>query len=705
MKLTPLAVDNLDLLHKIAEAGPETTFTGIAGDLGRDQSNVSKTVAKLRGEGVVAEGMALTEAGRAVTRMLAADGELQVAGEDVLRLPGQLVPDPDNERKHFAPGEIEEMMHSLLSRGQLQELTIRRDPAGGCDLIVYGERRWRGAGLAIERRLWAPDRPLRCRLISEADAHQLTLIRMAENLQRRDLHPLDEGAGYVKLRDRFGMKPAEIAAEVGRSPKHVADYIRLVEHLSETDQARMYLAPDHADHLNYAEARRIVQGMNARPKPAVDVDPTEALLLIEIGARAAAQPSRDALARGDGWTRIESAAAMLVSAAAASLAAKGLIETRAHRDVAYGYVRIAPDKAIDVRHWLAERGEPTMSLWSARVAVVGAGVTASLASSGRYATPWLNDPLPEPDPPPPSVPDAAPTAAHLAPPPAPAAAAPLSSTEGDDEAPVPDYLRRLAGPGADDPEPRSSTVAETTGEGDRAGAAGVVEGAQSPQSPADAPTFPELTPARQTMLAEIADKIAREPVKIAATGRHGARAYDFWHDADAQVLMHARLVRFGPAPNGDGQLVTLTQLGDEWCAFHAEPITAAGPYATPWLNPPNSSTVAKTTGEADRPPQADGGGGAAAAADTPHAFFAKPYIPPTWRVVCGNCEEDFHPPGVETDEIVDGPRFYVAGQLAEDVIDAELHAVPDAARLTCPHCQAELIPLAAEIYFIRRGAA
>ena len=88
-------------------------------------------------------------------------------------------------------------------------------------VLVAGERRWRAARLA------GPDpRPALVREgLSDEDALRLALI---ENLQRRDLDPLEEAEGYRRLRE-LGLKQAEVAAAVHRAPPTVANALRLLD--------------------------------------------------------------------------------------------------------------------------------------------------------------------------------------------------------------------------------------------------------------------------------------------------------------------------------------------------------------------------------------------------------------------------------------------------------------------------------------------
>ena len=133
-----------------------------------------------------------------------------------------------NPRKRFDDEELAELAASLRAHGVLEPLIVR--PAGGAAVapasaarfvLVAGERRWRAARLAGLARV-----PVLVREgLSDGDALRLALV---ENLQRRDLDPLEEAEGYRRLRE-LGLKQAEVATAVHRAPPTVANALRLLD--------------------------------------------------------------------------------------------------------------------------------------------------------------------------------------------------------------------------------------------------------------------------------------------------------------------------------------------------------------------------------------------------------------------------------------------------------------------------------------------
>jgi len=133
-----------------------------------------------------------------------------------------LRPNPRNPRRHFAETELEELAASMRERGIIQPIVVR--PVKGASNsyeIIAGERRWRAAqraGLHV-----VPIVPLD---VSDDEALQLAII---ENVQRADLNPLEEAAGYQSLGSEFEHSQDAIAKMVGKSRSHVANTLRLLK--------------------------------------------------------------------------------------------------------------------------------------------------------------------------------------------------------------------------------------------------------------------------------------------------------------------------------------------------------------------------------------------------------------------------------------------------------------------------------------------
>jgi len=131
-----------------------------------------------------------------------------------------LHPNPRNPRRLFADLELDELAASIRERGIIQPILVRT-ARGGPDSyeIIAGERRWRAA-----QRAGTHDVPI---VILEVDDREALELAIVENVQRTDLNPLEEAAGYQALTDEFGHNQDEIAKIVGKSRSHVANTVRL----------------------------------------------------------------------------------------------------------------------------------------------------------------------------------------------------------------------------------------------------------------------------------------------------------------------------------------------------------------------------------------------------------------------------------------------------------------------------------------------
>ncbi len=125
-------------------------------------------------------------------------------------------PNPEQPRRHFAEDKLAELAASILERGLLQPIVVRRRAEGGYQLLA-GERRFRAARLAGLDRLPAVVR-------EGGDALEIALI---ENLQREDLEPLEEAEALATLVERHGYSHREVADLLGKSRPYVSNTLAL----------------------------------------------------------------------------------------------------------------------------------------------------------------------------------------------------------------------------------------------------------------------------------------------------------------------------------------------------------------------------------------------------------------------------------------------------------------------------------------------
>jgi ParB family transcriptional regulator, chromosome partitioning protein len=130
----------------------------------------------------------------------------------------RITPSPFQPRRSFDEAKIEELAASIRNQGIIQPLVVR--PRGDGFELIAGERRWRAAMKAGLNKV-----PVVTRDASDHEALQLALV---ENLQREDLNPIEEAAGYRRLQEEFHWSQEEMAEKVSKSRPAIANSLRLL---------------------------------------------------------------------------------------------------------------------------------------------------------------------------------------------------------------------------------------------------------------------------------------------------------------------------------------------------------------------------------------------------------------------------------------------------------------------------------------------
>lgn len=143
---------------------------------------------------------------------------VQTAGLRMLPIE-RLKPHPKQPRKHFAAEGIAELADSIKLQGVLQPIIVRRE--GDDYQIVAGERRWRAATAAGLQEV-----PTIVKELSDTQTLQIALI---ENIQRRDLDPIEEADAYRRLITEHALTHDELAEAVGKNRVTITNSLRLLK--------------------------------------------------------------------------------------------------------------------------------------------------------------------------------------------------------------------------------------------------------------------------------------------------------------------------------------------------------------------------------------------------------------------------------------------------------------------------------------------
>lgn len=154
------------------------------------------------------------------TESEAADRDSLARGDHFVPIEN-IYPNPDQPRRTFDKDDLQELADSISVKGILQPLIVRKilNKSNSYE-IVAGERRWRASQLANLHEL-----PVLIREYSDDEVLEIAII---ENVQRADLNPVEEAAGYRQLMDRFGHTQEKMAEALSKSRSHIANLLRLL---------------------------------------------------------------------------------------------------------------------------------------------------------------------------------------------------------------------------------------------------------------------------------------------------------------------------------------------------------------------------------------------------------------------------------------------------------------------------------------------
>ena len=194
-------------------------------------------------------------------------------------------PNRKQPRKKFDEDDIQDLSDSIKLHGLIQPILVQ--DRGNHYEIIAGERRWRACKLAGLKEV-----PV---IIGDYTEREILEISLLENIQRKDLNPVEEAQGYKRLVEEFGLTQDQIAESLSKSRSAITNAIRLlklnpkvqemmVDELISAGHARALLAIEDPsiqeevaqrivdEKLNVRDVEKIVNALKkpVKPKPVTD---------------------------------------------------------------------------------------------------------------------------------------------------------------------------------------------------------------------------------------------------------------------------------------------------------------------------------------------------------------------------------------------------------------------------------------------------
>ena len=156
--------------------------------------------------------------GRGLSSLIG-DSELNVSNNKISI--SSIVPNKNQPRKIFIKEALEELKNSIKERGIIQPLIVRKsDDQNNKYELIAGERRWQAAQLAGLHEV-----PV---IIIEADNLKSLEFAIIENVQRKDLNPIEDAESYKNLIENFGYDQEKVSQFIGKSRSHISNSLRLL---------------------------------------------------------------------------------------------------------------------------------------------------------------------------------------------------------------------------------------------------------------------------------------------------------------------------------------------------------------------------------------------------------------------------------------------------------------------------------------------
>tara|TARA_B100000424_G_scaffold270723_1_gene270896 strand:+ start:480 stop:1331 length:852 start_codon:yes stop_codon:yes gene_type:complete len=156
--------------------------------------------------------------GRGLSSLIG-DSDLKVSSNKISI--SSIIPNKYQPRKNFDKDSLSELANSIKERGVIQPLIVRKSEKQNEKFeLIAGERRLQASQAAGLHEV-----PV---IIIEADNLKSLELAIVENVQRRDLNPVEEAKGYKRLIDEFGYDQEKVSKFIGKSRSHVSNSIRIL---------------------------------------------------------------------------------------------------------------------------------------------------------------------------------------------------------------------------------------------------------------------------------------------------------------------------------------------------------------------------------------------------------------------------------------------------------------------------------------------
>ena len=156
--------------------------------------------------------------GRGLSSLIG-DSDLRISNNKISI--SSIVPNKNQPRKLFEKEALDELKNSIKERGIIQPLIVRKsDDQDDKFELIAGERRWQAAQSAGLHEV-----PV---VIIEADNLKSLELAIIENVQRKDLNPVEEAESYNNLIQNFGYDHEKVSQFIGKSRSHISNSIRLL---------------------------------------------------------------------------------------------------------------------------------------------------------------------------------------------------------------------------------------------------------------------------------------------------------------------------------------------------------------------------------------------------------------------------------------------------------------------------------------------